>query len=106
MCLLVAGSVNTVQSFVVCFGLATLGVDLSLSSSWTACSDVGREFTGTLSGSMNMMGALGSFCSSLAFPYLLKATGKPQAYFLTAAALNVVAVLCWIGVRPDRPLGK
>jgi ACS family glucarate transporter-like MFS transporter len=104
VCLLIAGSLNTVQSFIVCFGLATLGVDLSLSSSWTTCSDVGREFTGTLSGCMNMMGSLGSFCSSLAFPYLLKVTGKPQAYFLTAAALNVVAILCWIGVRPDRPL--
>jgi ACS family glucarate transporter-like MFS transporter len=104
VCLLIAGSLNSVQSFIVCFGLATLGVDLSLSPSWTTCSDVGREFTGTLSGSMNMMGSLGSFCSSLAFPYLLKVTGNPQTYFLTAAALNAVAILCWIGVRPDRPL--
>lgn len=106
VCLLVAGSLNTVQGFIVCFGLATLGVDLSLSSSWTTCSDVGREFTGTLAGSMNMMGSLGSFCSSLAFPYLLKVTGTPQTYFLTAAALNVVAILCWIGMRPDQPLRK
>jgi ACS family glucarate transporter-like MFS transporter len=106
VCLLVAGSLSTVQGFVVCFGLATLGVDLSLSSSWTTCADVGREFTGTLSGCMNMAGSLGSFCSSLAFPYLLKVTGKPQTYFLMAAALNVLAIVCWIGVRPDRPLRK
>lgn len=105
-CLLIAGSLNTVQSFIACFGLATLGVDLSLSSSWTTCSDVGRELTGTLSGSMNMMGSLGAFCSSLAFPYLLKITGNPQTYFLAAAALDALAVLCWLGVRPERPLGK
>ena len=105
-CLLIAGSLTTVQGFIVCFALATLGVDLSLSSSWTTCADVGREFTGTLSGCMNMAGALGSFCSSLAFPFLLKITGQPQTYFLTAAALNVLAILCWIGMHPDRPLRK
>jgi MFS transporter, ACS family, glucarate transporter len=55
---------------------------------------------------MNMAGALGSFCSSLAFPFLLKITGQPQTYFLTAAALNVLAILCWIGMHPDRPLRK
>jgi hypothetical protein len=25
---------------------------------------------------------------------------------LTAAALNVVAILCWMGMRPDQPLRK
>jgi ACS family glucarate transporter-like MFS transporter len=104
VCLVAAGFMNTVHGFIICFGLATLGVDLSLSPSWTTCSDVGRELTGTLSGSMNMMGSLGSFCSSLAFPYLLKITGKPQTYFLTAATLNVGAILCWLAMRPDRPL--
>jgi ACS family glucarate transporter-like MFS transporter len=102
--LLVAGYLNTVQGFVACFGLATLGVDLSISPSWTISSDVGREYTGTLSGLMNMMGSLGSLASSLAFPYLLKITGSVHAYFSLAAVLNVIAILCWLGVRPDLPL--
>jgi nitrate/nitrite transporter NarK len=53
---------------------------------------------------MNMMGSAGSFCSSLAFPFMLRTTGRPQAYFLVAAALNAIAILCWVGMRPDRPL--
>ena len=70
------------QSFIACFALATLGVDLAIAPSWAICSDVGKEYTGTLSGAMNMMGALGSFASSLAFPALLKITGAVQTYFL------------------------
>jgi MFS transporter, ACS family, glucarate transporter len=104
LCLLLAGSLGTVQSFIVCFALATLGVDLAIAPSWAFCSDVGKEYTGTLSGAMNMMGALGSFASSLSFPYLLKITGAVQTYFWLAAALNLFAILCWLGMRPDRPL--
>jgi ACS family glucarate transporter-like MFS transporter len=95
---------GTVQSFIACFALATLGVDLAIAPSWALCSDVGKEYTGTLSGAMNMMGALGSFASSLSFPYLLKITGAVQTYFWLAAALNLFAILCWLGIRPDRPL--
>ncbi len=104
LCLLLAGSLVTVQGFIACFALATLGVDLAIAPSWALCSDVGKEYTGTLSGAMNMMGALGSFCSSLAFPYLLRITGTVQTYFWLAAALNVFAILCWLGMRPDLPL--
>jgi ACS family glucarate transporter-like MFS transporter len=95
---------TTVQSFIACFALATLGVDLAIAPSWAICSDVGKEYTGTLSGAMNMMGALGSFANSLAFPHLLNITGDVQTYFWLTAALNVFAILCWLGVRPDRPL--
>ncbi|HYZ83693.1 MAG TPA: MFS transporter [Bryobacteraceae bacterium] len=104
ICLLFAGSLDSVLAFVVCFGIATFGVDLTLSPSWTASSDIGWHYTGTLSAAMNTMGSLGSFASSLAFPWLLKTTGTVEVYFYAAAIFNVIAILCWIGLRPDRPL--
>jgi ACS family glucarate transporter-like MFS transporter len=104
VCLLLAGQVSTIHGFVLCFALATLGVDLSISPSWTISSDVGQEYTGTLSGAMNTMGSLGSFASSLAFPYFLKLTGNVQTYFFVAAGLNVLAILCWLRIEPEKPL--
>jgi ACS family glucarate transporter-like MFS transporter len=104
VCLLLAGHVSTVHGFVLCFALATLGVDLSISPSWTISSDVGQEYTGTLSAAMNMMGSLGSVTSSLAFPYFLKLTGGIQTYFFVAAALNVLAIACWLYAKPQKPL--
>jgi ACS family glucarate transporter-like MFS transporter len=49
-----------------------------------------------------MSGKIGSFVTSLAFPYLLKWTGNPN--LLVGAALNVLAALVWLVVRPERKI--
>jgi MFS transporter, ACS family, glucarate transporter len=48
-----------------------------------------------------MAGNIGSFVTSLAFPYLLALTGSPAPFFIVGAALNVVAAALWIRARPD-----
>jgi ACS family glucarate transporter-like MFS transporter len=50
---------------------------------------------------MNMMGNIGSFVSSVTFPVLLRTTGSAAAYFYLAALLNIVAILCWLRIRPE-----
>jgi len=100
--LLAAPAMTTVVGAVICFSIATLGVDMTLSPSWTTCQDLAGPRTGTLSGAMNMVGNAGSFVSSITFPVLLQSTGSAAAYFYLAAVLNVVAILCWARVRPDR----
>jgi ACS family glucarate transporter-like MFS transporter len=103
---LVAGSASErVETFLVCFSLTTFGVDFTLSSSWSASSDLGGRRTGTLSAAMNMMGSVGSFASSVVFPWLLERTGSAATYLAVAAALNVAAVLLWSRVRLA-PTGK
>jgi ACS family glucarate transporter-like MFS transporter len=84
--------------------LAVFGADMTLSPSWAVCVDIGRRHSGAVSGTMNMAGNLGSFVTALAFPYLLSATGSHVAFFYVAAGLNVLAILLWLGVRPERPL--
>jgi ACS family glucarate transporter-like MFS transporter len=83
-------------SFVFWFGVVVFGLDFTVSSSWAVCSDLGREHTGVVSGAMNMMGALGSFACSLAFPFAIQSTGRVTAFFSLAAALNLVAMFCWL----------
>jgi ACS family glucarate transporter-like MFS transporter len=90
--------------FIACFALMTYGVDVTLSSSWTVCCDVGVEYSGTLSAAMNTLGALGSLASSLLFPLLMNWTGNVKAYFYLAAVLNVIALVCWKYIDPARTL--
>ncbi len=55
-------------------------------------------------GTMNMAGNLGSFVTGLAFPYLRQWTGSTTPFFLVGlvgAGLNVLAILAWVGTRPD-----
>jgi ACS family glucarate transporter-like MFS transporter len=96
----------TVLGAVVCFALATFGVDLTLCPSWTACMDIARERTGTLTGVMNMVGNIGSFVSSVTFPYLLDLTHSAQSYFFLAAFMNLAAAAFWLRVRPGDARGR
>jgi ACS family glucarate transporter-like MFS transporter len=90
-----AASMPSANSFILCFSIATFGVDLTLSPSWTACADIGGKHTGTLSGAMNMMGAIGALVSSVLFPLLFDRTGDIKLYFFLAAFLNLVAMAGW-----------
>jgi ACS family glucarate transporter-like MFS transporter len=92
----------TVAGAVACFAVATFGVDLAISPSWTLCIDIAGDRTGTLSGAMNMVGNIGSFVSSVAFPLLLRWTGASDAYFYCAAAINLVAAGLWVAMRERR----
>ena len=89
---------------VVWFAIATFGADMTISPSWVYCIDIGGKNSGAVSGSMNMVGNLGSFVSSIAFPFFRGLTGTYFTYFAVASALNVVAILCWIGMRPTLKL--
>jgi ACS family glucarate transporter-like MFS transporter len=84
---------------VVCFVAAAFGADMTISPSWAYCMDIAGRRSGALTGSMNMMGNLGSFVSANAFPFLFRATGSASAYFLMTAALSVAGMLCWVRMR-------
>ncbi|MFN7929506.1 MAG: hypothetical protein U0Y68_16485 [Blastocatellia bacterium] len=75
---------------------------MTISPSWSYCLDLGGVQAGAVSGAMNMIGNLGSFISANAFPYLLSLTGSANTYFVVATLLNVIAVACWLALRPPQ----
>jgi ACS family glucarate transporter-like MFS transporter len=95
--------VSSAGAVVACFTLAVFGADMTISPSWAYCVDIGGKGSGAVSGSMNMIGNLGSFISANAFPWLLRLTGDGHTYFYVAAALDVVGLACWLAMRPARP---
>jgi len=90
--------------FIACFALATFGLDLTVSPSWTVCCDVGGRYSGTLSAAMNTAGALGSLASSLLFPLFIGRVEYIRIYFYIAAFLNIVALLGWKYIEPSKGL--
>jgi len=94
--------VGSLHAFLICFSIATFGVDFTLSPSWSAAADLGGARTGRLSSAMNMVGSAGSFASSVIFPWLLRETGSVGSYFAAAALIDVCAVILWsrIGLEP------
>ena len=95
---------SDVRVAVGCLAVAVFGADMTLSPSWSLCIDVGRRNAGAVSGTMNMAGNISSFVTPLAFGYLLLWTGTTNSFFYVGATLNVLAVLAWLLLRPDRAL--
>ncbi|HBY62075.1 MAG TPA: MFS transporter [Solibacterales bacterium] len=91
---------------VLCFAIATFGADMTISPSWVFCADVAGRNAGSVSGSMNMLGNIGSFVSANAFPFLQGATGSASAYFILAGVLNLVGMCCWFAMRSVNKEGR
>ena len=83
-------------STISAFAVATFGVEITISPSWAYCIDIARMNSGGASAAMNMAGSVGAFASANAFPLLYRLTGNSDAYFWIAAALNVLAAVCWL----------
>jgi ACS family glucarate transporter-like MFS transporter len=86
---------GSAASAIAGFAIATFGVEMTISPSWSFCLDVGGRNSGAISAAMNMAGNFGGFASTNAFPLLRGLTGSAATYFYAAALLNLAALLCW-----------
>ena len=88
-------------------GLASFCNDLAMPGAWGACMDVGGRHTGSLSGSMNMMGNAGGALAPLMIPYVLAWTNNNwNVNFWMFAAVYFLGALCWVFIDPVTPLEK
>ena len=95
---------DTAAMAVLFLSIAIFGADMTLSPSWSFCVDIGGPYAGTVSGTMNMAGNVGSFVTALAFPYLKDWTGSVTPFFVLGACLNILAVLVWTRMDPRASL--
>ena len=88
-------------------GMASFSNDFIMPGAWGACMDVGGKYTGTLAGSMNMMGNLGGVIAPIACGYILRATGGSwNAFLYSMSAFYLLAALCWLPMDPVTPLDQ
>jgi ACS family glucarate transporter-like MFS transporter len=82
------------------FGIA----DLMLPAAWALCLDVGHQYAGVVTGTMNTAGQLGGFACSVLFGYVVQATGSYNAPVWIVAALVMVAAFLFTRIDPTRSL--
>jgi MFS family permease len=86
-------------------GMASFCNDLTMPGSWSTCMDLGGRYAGTLSGSMNMMGAFGGTVAPLVIGIILDATARDWAVtFWISGAIYFLGGLCWLGIDPVTPV--
>jgi len=99
--MLVPTRVHEAMWVIGALGLASFLCDFVIPVSWGACIDVGGRFSGTYSGSMNMMGNLGGAVGSYVVGMLLKKTGQDwNLAFYMSSGVFAVGALCWIFIDP------
>ncbi|MEM8900499.1 MAG: MFS transporter [Bacteroidota bacterium] len=97
-------SVEEVLLAVIFLSLAVFGADMTLSPSWSFCVDVGKSHAGTVAGTMNMAGNIGSFITGIAFPYLIIWTGTSDTFFIISGILVILSIIAWLNVDPSNPI--
>lgn len=90
--LLVAMSMATDKFAIVALsGAAFMVMDLMLPAAWAMCMAIGGRYGGTASGVMNTAGNLGGFVCSVAFGYVVTATGNYDLPLQGVAAMVLLA---------------
>jgi len=92
-------------------GVASFANDLAMPGSWGACMDLGGKHTGSLAGSMNMMGNFGGALPGIVVPLVLELTapeaGAPQSWnaaFYLFALVYAIGGIAWLFIDPVTPL--
>jgi MFS transporter, ACS family, glucarate transporter len=89
----------------VCLCLGYFAMDLQMPVSWALPLDLGRRSAGSIAGAMNMAGQLGSFLSSVAFGYLVRAfDGDYSKALLPLAGMTVLSAIVFSRIDPTQPL--
>jgi MFS transporter, ACS family, glucarate transporter len=83
-------------------GLASFSSDLTMPISWNTCVEIGKQYTATVSSTMNMLGNFAGFVAPVVFGLILQNTGNNWAMVMyTMAAAAIVSAACWLFLEPD-----
>jgi MFS family permease len=110
LCVLATGFVTQAWQAVTLLCLAFLINDLAIPTLWAVFADVGGRFVGTLSGLMNMVGAVGGMLGPALTPVVLKNLDhlpvglRWQYIFAGMAAAWFVAAAAWLFIDAGKPL--
>jgi len=85
----------------------TLGygsMDCMLPAAWAVCLDVGQKYAGTVSGTMNMAGQIGSFTSAVAFGYMVNYFHNYNTPLIPLATMLLISAVLFLRIDPTQQL--
>jgi MFS transporter, ACS family, glucarate transporter len=95
-------SISGVTVPMLLMGAASFCSDLTMPISWDTCVKIGKQFTATVSSTMNMLGNFAGFVAPVVFGIILQETGSYAIVMYTMAVAAIVSASCWLFIDPDR----
>jgi MFS family permease len=100
--------------FVLAIAMASFCNDLTMGAAWASCLDIGKRYSGIVSGCMNTVGNLGGTAAGILTGWILVLTkpANPLAYNASGWAINfaifggvyLVATLLWLRFDSTKPV--
>ena len=89
----------------IALGVASFANDLVMPISWATCMDVGGKLSGTLSGSMNMMGGfVGAAAPTVVAAILFWSNENWAITFYLSAGIYFMGTFFWLFLDPTTPI--
>jgi ACS family glucarate transporter-like MFS transporter len=83
-------------------GMASFCSDLTMPISWNTCVEIGKQYTATVSSTMNMLGNFAGFVAPVVFGEILQDSGNNYSIVMyTMAVAAIVSGTCWFFLEPD-----
>jgi ACS family glucarate transporter-like MFS transporter len=92
--------------FVLAIALAAFWNDLTMGAAWASCIDIGRQYSGIVSGCMNTVGNLGGAAAGIATGLVLDHF-EPHGWtinFLIFGSVYVAAMFLWLCFDATKPI--
>ena len=95
--------INSTPLAMVAMGLASFCSDLTMPISWNACVEIGRRYTATLSGAMNMFGNFAGFVAPVGGGLILaRSAGNWNVLLYLMVGASLAAAACWLFLDPEK----
>ncbi|HEU5022983.1 MAG TPA: MFS transporter [Bryobacteraceae bacterium] len=104
--MMIAAGSNDAKTSAILIGVAGAASMFTLAPSWACCIDIGEHRAGVLGAVMNTSGNIAGALSPLVLAYLVRAFSDWAIPLYVLAALYLIAAICWLLIRPDRPISK
>jgi sugar phosphate permease len=101
-CLIPAAMTHFAWTAILCLTASLFFLELVISPAWAVPMDVGGEFSGTVSGVMNMAGSLAASLSPIIFGSLVQRGFWITPFFITAGVLLTGAIIWAFLIDPER----
>ena len=95
-------NVSSVAGAMALMAVASFSSDLTMPISWNTCVEIGKEYTATVSSTMNMLGNFAGFVAPVVFGFILQYTHANYTIVMyTMAVAAIVSGSCWFFLEPD-----
>jgi sugar phosphate permease len=101
-CLIPAAMAHSAWTAILCLTASLFFLELVISPAWAVPMDVGGEYSGTVSGVMNMAGSLAASLSPIIFGALVQRGFWITPFFISAGVLLTGALIWAFLIDPER----